>query len=152
MTTISEIKDAVSVFTEADIPKENITILHCNTEYPTPMDDVNLKAMLHIHEVFGTEIGYPDHTLGIEVPIATITLGASVIEKHFNLNCNMQGPDHKTSLELDELKAMVSAILNIEKAVGDGIRKVTDSEEDNIPIERKSIVTARVIKKVNSSP
>jgi len=148
MTTISEIKDAVSVFTEAGIPKENITILHCNTEYPTPMDDVNLKAMLHIQEVFGTEIGYSDHTLGIEVPIAAVALGASVIEKHFTLDKTMNGPDHSASLEPDELKAMVSAIRNLEKALsGSGMKEVSPSEQKNMAIARKSIVATKEIHK-----
>lgn len=148
MTTISEIKDAVSVFTEAGIPKKDITILHCNTEYPTPMDDVNLKAMLHIQEVFGTEVGYSDHTLGIEVPIAAVALGASIIEKHFTLDKTMTGPDHKASLEPDELKAMVAAIRNLEKALsGSGIKEVSPSEQKNMAIARKSIVATKKIYK-----
>lgn len=148
MTTISEIKDAVSVFTDAGIPKENITILHCNTEYPTPMDDVNLKAMLHIQEVFATEVGYSDHTLGIEVPIAAVALGASIIEKHFTLDKTMNGPDHSASLEPDELKAMVSAIRNLEKALsGSGAKEVSPSEQKNMAIARKSIVATKEIHK-----
>lgn len=148
MTTLSEIKDAVSVFTEAGIPKENITILHCNTEYPTPMNDVNLKAMLHIQEVFGTEVGYSDHTNGIEVPIAAVALGATVIEKHFTLDRNLPGPDHKASLEPKELKAMVEAIRNIEKAIsGSGIKEPSPSELKNKDIARKSIVASKTIKK-----
>ena len=148
MTTISEIKDAISVFTEAGIPKENITILHCNTEYPTPMDDVNLKAMLHIQEVFGTEVGYSDHTLGIEVPIAAVALGASIVEKHFTLDKTMNGPDHSASLEPDELKAMVSAIRNLEKALsGSGMKEVSPSEQKNMAIARKSIVATKEIHK-----
>lgn len=148
MTTISEIKDAVSVFTDAGIPKENITILHCNTEYPTPMDDVNLKAMLHIQEVFATEVGYSDHTLGIEVPIAAVALGASIVEKHFTLDKKMNGPDHSASLEPDELKAMVSAIRNLEKALsGSGMKEVSPSEQKNLAIARKSIVATKEIHK-----
>lgn len=148
MTTISEIKDALSVFIETGIPKKNITILHCNSEYPTPMDDVNLKAMLHIQEVFGTEIGYSDHTLGIEVPIAAVALGASIIEKHFTLDKTMNGPDHRASLEPDELKAMVSAIRNLEKALsGSGVKEVSPSEQKNIAIARKSIVATKEIHK-----
>ncbi len=147
MTTISEIKDAISVFTEAGISKENITILHCNTEYPTPMDDVNLKAMLHIREVFGTDVGYSDHTLGIEVPIAAVALGATIIEKHFTLDKTMPGPDHRASLEPDELKAMVPAVRNIEKALsGSGIKEVSPSEHKNIAIARKSIVATKKIR------
>ena len=148
MTTISEIKDAVTVFTEAGIPKENITILHCNTEYPTPMDDVNLKAMLHIQEVFATEVGYSDHTLGIEVPVAAVALGASIVEKHFTLDKKMNGPDHSASLEPDELKAMVSAIRNLEKALsGSGMKEVSPSEQKNMAIARKSIVATKEIHK-----
>jgi len=148
MTTLTEIKDAVTVFTEAGIPKENITILHCNTEYPTPMDDVNLKAMLHIQEVFGTEIGYSDHTLGIEVPIAAVALGASIVEKHFTLDKTMSGPDHSASLEPDELKAMVTAIRNLEKALsGSGMKEVSPSEQKNMAIARKSIVATKEIHK-----
>jgi len=148
MATISEIKDAVSVFTNAGVHKENITILHCNTEYPTPIEDVNLKAMLHIQHEFGTKVGYSDHTLGIEVPIAAVALGATVIEKHFTLDKTMQGPDHKASLEPDELKAMVSAIRNIEKALsGSGLKEVSPSEQKNIAIARKSIVAIKKIHK-----
>jgi N-acetylneuraminate synthase len=146
MATISEIKDAVSVFTNAGVHKENITILHCNTEYPTPMEDVNLKAMLHIQHEFGTKVGYSDHTLGIEVPIAAVALGATVIEKHFTLDKSMEGPDHKASLEPGELKAMVSAIRNIEKALsGSGLKEVSPSEQKNIAIARKSIVAIKKI-------
>jgi N-acetylneuraminate synthase len=148
MATIAEIKDAVEVFTKAGINKDNITILHCNTEYPTPMKDVNLRAMLHIQKVFGTKVGYSDHTLGIEVPIAAVALGASVIEKHFTLDKNMEGPDHKASLEPAELMAMVSAIRNIEKALsGSGVKEVSPSEQKNIAIARKSIVAIKNIHK-----
>lgn len=146
MATISEIKDAVSVFTNAGVHKENITILHCNTEYPTPIEDVNLKAMLHIQHEFGTKVGYSDHTLGIEVPIAAVALGATMIEKHFTLDKSMEGPDHKASLEPGELKAMVSAIRNIEKALsGSGLKEVSPSEQKNIAIARKSIVAIKKI-------
>jgi len=146
MATVSEIKDAVSVFTNAGVHKENITILHCNTEYPTHMEDVNLKAMLHIQHEFGTKVGYSDHTLGIEVPIAAVALGATVIEKHFTLDKSMEGPDHKASLEPGELKAMVSAIRNIEKALsGSGLKEVSPSEQKNIAIARKSIVAIKKI-------
>lgn len=148
MSNIEEIKDALNVFRSVGINKENITILHCNTEYPTPMSDVNLKAMLHIQEVFGTRVGYSDHTLGIEVPIAAVALGASLIEKHFTLDKNLEGPDHKASIEPDELKHMVSAIRNIEKAVsGSGFKEVSQSELKNIEIARKSIVAKVRIKK-----
>lgn len=148
MATISEIKSALEVFINAGIDKENITILHCNTEYPTPMEDVNLKAMLHIQQVFGTKVGYSDHTLGIEVPIAAVVLGATVIEKHFTLDKNMEGPDHKASLEPNELKAMVAAIRNIEKAIsGSGYKEISSSEHKNIAVARRSIVATKRIKR-----
>lgn len=148
MSTLDEIKDALNVFTSAGIEKKDITILHCNTEYPTPMEDVNLKAMLQIQDEFGTKVGYSDHTLGVEVPIAAVALGATVIEKHFTLDKTMEGPDHKASLEPDELKAMVNAIRNIEKAIGgSGKKVVTDSERKNITVTRKSIVAKTEIKK-----
>lgn len=148
MSTISEIKEALSVFLEAGIEKKNITILHCNTEYPTPMKDVNLKAMLHLQKEFGTAIGYSDHTLGIEVPIAAVALGASVIEKHFTLDKNMEGPDHAASLDPQELSAMVAAIRNIEQAIsGNGIKTPSESEIKNKEIARKSIVAKKHIAK-----
>ena len=148
MVTIDEIKDAVKVLIDNGVSKDKIIILHCNTEYPTPMEDVNLKAMLHIQRELGLPIGYSDHTLGIEVPIAAVALGATVIEKHFTLDKTLPGPDHKASLEPNELKAMVSAIRNIEKAIGgSGLKEVSKSEEKNKPIARKSIVAATDIKK-----
>ena len=146
MATIDEIKDAVKVLTDHGASKDKITILHCNTEYPTPMEDVNLKAMLHIQRELEIPVGYSDHTLGIEVPIAAVALGATVIEKHFTLDKTLPGPDHKASLEPNELKAMVSAIRNIEKAIdGSGLKEVSKSEEKNKPIARRSIVAARNI-------
>ena len=148
MATITEIKDAVKILTDHGISKDKITILHCNTEYPTPMEDVNLRAMLHIQRELGLPIGYSDHTLGIEVPIAAVALGATIIEKHFTLDKTLPGPDHKASLEPDELKAMVSAIRNIEKAIGgSGLKEVSKSEEKNKPIARKSIIASTNIKK-----
>ena len=148
MATITEIKDAVKVLTDNGISKDKITILHCNTEYPTPMEDVNLKAMLHIQRELGVPVGYSDHTLGIEVPIAAVALGATVIEKHFTLDKTLPGPDHKASLEPEELKAMVMAIRNIEKAIGgSGLKEVSKSEAKNKPIARKSIVATKTIKK-----
>ena len=148
MANISEIKDAVKVLTDNGVSKDKITVLHCNTEYPTPMEDVNLKAMLHIQRELGVPVGYSDHTLGIEVPIAAVVLGATVIEKHFTLDKTLPGPDHKASLEPDELKAMVTAIRNIEKAVGgSGLKKVSASEAKNKPIARKSIVASKFIRK-----
>ena len=127
-------------------PTADITILHCNTEYPTPYQDVNLKAMLEIAETFKVKIGYSDHTQGIEVPIAAVALGASVIEKHFTLDKTMEGPDHKASLEPEELKAMVQAIRHIEQALGTGHKTISESERKNIEIARKSIVAACPIK------
>ena len=148
MATIEEIKDAVKVLTDNGVNKDKITVLHCNTEYPTPMEDVNLRAMLHIQQEVGVAIGYSDHTLGIEVPIAAVALGATIIEKHFTLDKTLPGPDHKASLEPDELKAMVSAIRNIEKAVGgSSLKEVSASEVKNKPIARKSIVAAKKIVK-----
>jgi sialic acid synthase SpsE len=125
---------------------ENITILHCNTEYPTPMQDVNLRAMNSIACEFGVKIGYSDHTLGIEIPVAAVALGAVCIEKHFTLDKNMEGPDHKASLMPDELKAMVEAIRNIEKALGTGEKKPSESEAKNKDIARKSIHLATDLK------
>ena len=133
----------IKVLNDNGASKDKITILHCNTEYPTPMEDVNLKAMLHIQREIGVSVGYSDHTLGIEVPIAAVALGATVIEKHFTLDKNLPGPDHKASLEPDELKAMVSAIRNIEKAIGgSGLKEVSVSEAKNKSIARRSIVAA----------
>lgn len=148
MATMQEVKIAFDVLLKNGAKPENITILHCNTEYPTPMEDVNLKAMLHIKDELQTEVGYSDHTLGIEVPIAAVALGAKVIEKHFTLDRNLPGPDHRASLEPDELKNMVSAIRNIEKAVsGSGFKQPSPSEIKNTSIARKSIVASKSIKK-----
>jgi len=147
MADLSEIGKALEVLEKATIPKNRITVLHCNTEYPTPMEDVNLNAMLSIKKAFKVKVGYSDHTLGIDVPIAAVAMGATVIEKHFTLNKNMEGPDHKASLEPHELKAMVQAIRNIEKAFGNGIKKPSSSELKNKPIARKSIVAAADIRK-----
>lgn len=142
MCELSDIEAAINVLLDFGVKKEQITILHCNTEYPTPFADVNLKAMLEIGKKFGVQIGYSDHTIGIEVPIAAVALGATVIEKHFTLDKNMEGPDHKASVEPDELKAMVSAIRNIEQALGSGHKTISPSERKNIGIARKSIVAA----------
>jgi N,N'-diacetyllegionaminate synthase len=148
MSTMREIQDALDVFLQAGISKNNTTVLHCNTEYPTPMKDVNLKAMLSIHEKFGVKIGYSDHTLGIEVPIAAVALGARMIEKHFTLDRSLPGPDQLASLEPVELKAMVKAIRNIELAIsGTGLKEPSDSEIKNISIARKSIVAKKKIAK-----
>ena len=147
MCEMSDISSAMNVLQDNGVQKNQITILHCNTEYPTPYEDVNLLAMKQIKRQFDVAVGYSDHTKGIEVPIAAVALGASVIEKHFTLDRNMEGPDHKASLEPDELKAMASAIRNIEKALGTGKKVVSESERKNIAIARKSIVAACLIKK-----
>lgn len=148
MATIAEIEAAINIFIKEGIQIRDITILHCNTDYPTRMEDVNLLAMLHIQKELGTAVGYSDHTLGIEVPVAAVALGASVIEKHFTLDKNLPGPDHKASLEPDELSKMVTAIRNIEKAVsGSGYKEPSASESKNIAIARKSIVAKTDIEK-----
>jgi N,N'-diacetyllegionaminate synthase len=146
MATLGEIEAALDVLERAGTPHNRITVLHCNTEYPTPMADVNLRAMLAIRDAFGVAVGYSDHTAGIEVAIAAVALGATVIEKHFTLDRNLPGPDHKASLEPDELKAMVAAIRNIEQALGDGIKRPSPSEAKNMPIARKSLVAACAIR------
>lgn len=145
MANLGEIEEAIAVVEEVGIARESITVLHCTTEYPTPMADVNLLAMVNIGKAFGVSVGYSDHTPGIEVPIAAVALGANVIEKHFTLDCSLPGPDHRASLEPNELKAMVQGIRNIEKALGDGIKRPSSSELKNKPIARKSIVAARHI-------
>ncbi len=145
MSTMEEIKEAIELLVAAGTQRNNISVLHCNTEYPTPMEDVNLKAMISIKETFGLETGYSDHTLGIEVPVAAVAMGAAIIEKHFTLDKNMDGPDHKASLEPAELKAMVTAIRNVEKAMGDGVKKPSPSETKNINIARKSIHAAKAL-------
>ncbi len=147
MSSLKEVSDAVQVLTSAGAEKDSITILHCNTEYPTPMRDVNLNAMLTIKNELNVKVGYSDHTLGIEIPIAAVAMGASIIEKHFTLDKNLPGPDHAASLEPDELKAMVKGIRNIEIAFGDGKKKPSLSEKKNLPIVRKSIVAKTKIKK-----
>ncbi len=147
MCDMTDIENAMTVLLQNGLKKEQITILHCNTEYPTPMQDVNLRAMRTIADEFGVKVGYSDHTSGIEVPIAAVALGASVIEKHFTLDRNMEGPDHKASLEPQELAAMVSSIRNVETAMGSSEKKVSLSEEKNKTVARKSIVAACAIKK-----
>ncbi len=147
MADLGEIEDALDLLVDSGTKREDITVLHANTMYPTPTEDVNLRAMQTIASAFGVEVGYSDHTLGIEVPIAAVAMGARVIEKHFTLDRDMEGPDHKASLEPDELKAMVSGIRNIEKALGNGIKKPTPSEKPNIEVARKSIVASRDIQK-----
>jgi N,N'-diacetyllegionaminate synthase len=140
MSTLDEIADALSVLEKNGVQKENVTVLHCNTEYPTPFEDVNIKAMDHIRKSFDVAVGYSDHTAGIEVSIAAVALGATIIEKHFTLDRAMDGPDHKASLEPHELAAMVKAIRNIEKSLrGDGLKNPSPSEMKNIGIARKSV-------------
>lgn len=141
MSSLSEIEETVSVLRAN--PKAQITILHCNTEYPTPFSDVNLRAMNSLKEYFTTPVGYSDHTIGIEVPIAAVALGATIIEKHFTLDRAMEGPDHAASIEPDELKQMVVAIRNIEKALGSEVKQASSSEMKNIAIARKSIHLSR---------
>ena len=148
MANLEEVRAAIEVLQNNGVQKTSITILHCNTEYPTPMLDVNLKAMLTLKEEFEVNIGYSDHTLGIEVPIAAVALGAKVIEKHFTLDKNMEGPDHKASLDPLELKQMVKSIRNIEVALsGSGIKEPSDSELKNIQIARKSIHINKTLEK-----
>lgn len=147
MADMGEIEDALDVLTTAGTSKDDITVLHATTEYPCPIDEVNLKAMQTIATAFGIQTGYSDHTNGIEVPIAAVAMGATVIEKHFTLDKMMEGPDHKASVEPDELIAMIQAIRNIEKALGTGIKKPSPREIKNIPIARKSIVASRPIQK-----
>lgn len=146
MATLGEIESALDIIEQAGTPRNQITILHCSTEYPTPMPDVNLRAMCSIKQAFGVDIGYSDHTVGIEVPIAAVALGATVIEKHFTTDRNLPGPDHRASLEPHEMKAMVDAIRNIELALGDGLKRPNPSEIKNKPIARKSLVAARPIR------
>lgn len=147
MADMLEIKQALEVIIGAGTDKDKITILHCNTDYPTPMEDVNLSAMLSIKKALGVKVGYSDHTLGIEIPVAVAALGASVIEKHFTLDKSMPGPDHRASLSPEELKEMVKAVRNIEKALGDGVKRTSPSEAKNMYVARRSIVAARDINK-----
>ena len=144
MCEMQEIEDAITVLRENGTSE--IKLLHCNTEYPTPYEDVNLRAMKALRDAFGVEVGYSDHTKGIEVPIAAVAMGASVIEKHFTLDRNMEGPDHKASLEPQELKQMVDSIRHIEAALGSGDKKPSPSEKKNMAVARKSIVAAKRIK------
>ena len=146
MATLCEIESAIDVLEQAGTPRSNITVLHCTTEYPTPMAEVNLRAMRSIQRAFGVDVGYSDHTPGIEVAIAAVAMGACVIEKHFTMDRKLPGPDHKASLEPDDLVAMVSAIRNIEIALGDGIKRLTQSEARNKPVMRKSLVASEKIK------
>lgn len=146
MCEMDEVRDAIRVLRGSGCDVDKMTLLHCNTQYPTPMKDVNLRAMLSLRELTGN-VGLSDHTLGIEVPVAAAALGATVIEKHFTLSRDLPGPDHKASLEPHELRAMVAAVRNVEKAMGSGDKHPTDSEIGNKAVARKSIVAARHIKK-----
>lgn len=147
MGNMCEIKEALDILISAGTTKENIIVLHANTQYPTPMEDVNLNAMLTIQKELDIKVGYSDHTLGIEVDIAAVAMGACVIEKHFTLDNTMEGPDHKASLEPNELKAMIQGIRNIELALGNGTKKPSQSETKNIVVARKSIVASKAITK-----
>jgi N,N'-diacetyllegionaminate synthase len=142
MATLGDVEAAVDVLEAGGIPRSTITVLHCNTEYPTPFEDVNLRAMANLGRALGVAFGYSDHTAGIEIPIAAVALGARVIEKHFTLDRSLPGPDHRASLEPQELEAMVRGIRNVELAMGDGVKRPTPSEAKNRPIARKSIVAA----------
>ena len=146
MCTLGEVEAALTVLEQNGLSDDEISLLHCNTEYPTPFVDVNLKAMVAMKECFGLRVGYSDHTKGIEVPIAAVALGAEIIEKHFTLDKSLPGPDHVASLEPDELKAMVDSIRHIEEAIGDGRKRVSESERKNIAIARRSIIANRDIK------
>lgn len=145
MASMDDVRESVMMLKKYGT--QDISLLHCNTQYPTPFEDVNLRAMLSLRDEFKVRIGYSDHTKGIEVPIAAVALGATIIEKHFTLDQNMEGPDHKASLEPRELKLMISAIRNIEKALGDGCKLPSRSEKENILIAKKSIVAKRAISK-----
>ena len=147
MSTIAEVEAAVKVLETAGTPRSIISLLHCTTQYPTPMDAVNLSAMKALESLGCAAVGYSDHTIGIEVPVAAVAMGARIIEKHFTLDKSLPGPDHRASLEPDELKAMVRAVRNIEKAIGHGQKCVTDTERPNIEVARKSIVAARDIRR-----
>ncbi len=147
MADLGEIEDAIDLIVESGTKRENIALLHCTTEYPAPMEEINLKAMLTLKVAFCLPVGYSDHTEGSEIPIAAVAMGATIIEKHFTLDKSLPGPDHSASLEPGELKSMVKAIRNIEKAMGDGIKKPSMSELKNRDIVRKSIVAARRIKR-----
>lgn len=140
MSELKEVKEALDILMRAGVQKEKVTVLHCNTEYPTPMADVNLNAMLTMRDELGVEVGYSDHTQGIEIPIAAVALGAKVIEKHFTLDRKMAGPDHEASLEPAELSQMVSSVRNVECGMGNGIKRPSSSEMKNIQVVRKSIV------------
>lgn len=155
MSVTGEVEEGIEILTgshtrypsESNLTRDDITVLHCNTQYPTPYSDVNLRAMRTLHEELKIKTGYSDHTIGIEIPVAAVAMGAVMIEKHFTLSRSLPGPDHKASLEPDELAAMVKAIRNVELALGSGKKEVTESERGNIEVARKSIVASRDIRK-----
>lgn len=147
MATLAEVGDALAALEDAGLARSQVTVLHCTTEYPAAMEDVNLRAMQTIRDAFGVKIGYSDHTLGVEVAIAAVAMGATVIEKHFTLDKTMSGPDHRASLEPDELARMVCSIRNVELAMGDGVKRPSASEQANKAVVRKSLVAARPITK-----
>lgn len=147
MSVLDEVERAVEILTSGSVTKDNITLLHCNTQYPTPMHDVNLRAMQTLATLGCGAVGYSDHTVGIEIPVAAVAMGARMIEKHFTLDKTMSGPDHRASLDPEELSAMIRAVRNVEAALGDGLKKVSDSERPNIEVARKSIVASRHIAK-----
>jgi len=147
MSTIDEVRGAVEILEAAGTPRSKISLLHCNTQYPTPMCDVNLSAMKALESLGCAAVGYSDHTVGIEIPVAAVAMGASIIEKHFTLDKNMEGPDHRASLDPSELAAMVRAVRNVSEAVGSPLKKVSPSERSNIEVARKSIVASRRILK-----
>lgn len=147
MATMEEIYDAFKVLTENGLSRDDITLLHCTTEYPAPIDQVNLRCINTLRETFGVKVGYSDHTQGIEIPVAAVAMGAEVIEKHFTLSREMSGPDHKASLEPDELKLMIQQIRNIERALGDGVKTISEIETKNKMVARKSIVAKVNIRK-----
>lgn len=146
MATLGEVETAIVAIEGNGTPRKSITVLHCTTEYPAPMEDVNLRAMLAMKTAFGVEVGYSDHTPGIEIPVAAVAMGATIIEKHFTLDRHLPGPDHRASLEPEQFKAMVEAIRNVEIALGDGIKRPSASELKNRPVARRSLVAARRIR------
>ncbi len=147
LSNLKEVKQAIKILTSGKLQRKNISILHCNTAYPTPLEDVNLKVILNFKKIFRLPIGFSDHTLGIETSLAAVSMGAKIIEKHFTLNKKMKGPDHKASINVDELKSLVTNIRNIEKAIGEEKKKMTKSESINLKFVRKFIVAKEIIKK-----
>lgn len=147
MCGLADIENALDVIEKGGLSRDKVSILHCNTEYPTPFEDVNLRAMLTMRDCFGVNVGYSDHTQGIEIPLAAVALGATVIEKHFTLDRNLPGPDHKASLEPHELKLMVDSIRHVELALGSPVKRVSPSEGKNMVVARKSLIAFRDIRK-----